>query len=129
MAIDSSLQLAVIYREMDRPQESQALLDVTNKQNALQNEFQRFCHFKYLRALLKLDNEVYPATHVRLKSLLYQATVRKNKELLCVRLTLASMLRNHGKTDEAAMLVDDIVSPAVKDTDSNGSLIEESDTE
>ena len=132
VTIDSGFQLAIIYREMDRPQESQALLSLMSEDNALQNEFERFCQFEHLGALLELDNESYSAARNRLTSLLYQATARgrdaNNRELLWVRLTLADMLRKHDKFDEAAALFDDIVRPASEDTGSNHSLTEEPDT-
>lgn len=117
---------------MDRPQESQALLDLMSEDNALQNEFERFCQFEHIRALLELDSGAYSAAHDRLKSLLYQAIARgrdaNNRELLWVRLTLADMLRKHDRSDEAATLFDDIVRPAIEDTESNQSLVEEPDT-
>ena len=76
VTIDSSFQLAVIYRETDRHQESQALWSLISEGYALENEFERFCQFEQLRALLELDNGSYSAAHIRLKSLLYQATAR-----------------------------------------------------
>lgn len=43
VTIDSGLQLAVLYREMSRLEESQALLKLMGEQNTLEEEFERFC--------------------------------------------------------------------------------------
>ena len=69
VADDSGFQLAVIYCELDRPQESQALLDLMSEENALQHELEHFCQFEHPRALLELEKEAYSATHVPLASL------------------------------------------------------------
>ena len=128
----TGFQLAVVYREMDRPEEPQTLLDLMSEENTLQNEFERFCQFEQLRALLAFDSRAYSAAHDRLKSLLCHATARgrdaNNRDLLWVRLTLPDMLRKHHKSDEVAALFDDIVRPAIEDTESDQSLIEEPDS-
>ena len=76
VALDSGFQLAVLYREMDRLQESQALLGLMSEQNALGQEFERFCRFEHLHTLSELDCGDDTAAHDRLQSLFYQATVR-----------------------------------------------------
>ena len=101
-------------------------------QNTLEMEFERFCQVELLRALLEHGREDYNAAHNRLCSLLHRAITRgrdaNNLELLCVRLTLADMLRKHNRFDEAATLSADIVKPATGDSDSNQCLAEEPDT-
>ena len=132
VTIDSGFQLAVILRESGHLEESQALLDFMSEQNTLEKEFERFCQFEHLRALLELDCGDYDAAHDRLHSLLHQAITRgrdaNNRELLWVRLTLADMLRKCNRFDEAATLSTDIVKPASGDSDSNQYLAEERDT-
>ena len=132
VTIDSGFQLAVVLRESGRLEESQALLDFMSGQNTLEKEFERFCQFEHLRALLELGREDYNAAHDRLRSLLHRAITRgrdaNNRELLWIRLTLADMLRKHNRFDEAAALFNDIVKPATGDSDSNQCLAEEPST-
>lgn len=117
---------------MKRPEEAQALLDLMSEQNALQKEFKRFSQFEHLRALLELDSGDYAAAHDRLESLLHRPIARgrdaNNRELMRVRLTLADMPPKHDRSDEAAVLFNDIVRPATGDSESNQSLAEEPDT-
>lgn len=112
-ALESGFQLAVLYREMDRLQESQALLGLMSEQNALGKEFERFCQFEHLHTLLELDRGDDTAAHDLLQSLFYQATVRgrdaSTRELLWVRLTRSDMLRQHDGPDEAAAVFKETV--------------------
>ena len=132
ITIDAGFQLAVLYRELGRPQEALALLDLMNEHNDLSQEFERHCQFEHLRALLAHDTDDSAAAIYRLQTLLHQATNKgrsaNNRELLWVRLTLADMLRRENRSDEAAALFGDLVRPATGDSDSYGSLAEEPDT-
>ena len=132
VTIDSGFQLAVILCESRHLEESQALLDFMSGQNTLEKDFERFCQFEHLRALLELGREDYNAAHDRLCSLLHRAITRgrdaNNRELLWVRLTLADMLRKDNRFDEAATLFNDIVKPATGDSESNHCLAEEPNT-
>lgn len=121
ICVDSAIQLAVLYRDMDRGSQTIELLDSISKSTVFSTDFERVCQVRHLRALVAFDAGEYRAPKLSLRRLLHQASgagsdrEKNNRELLWVRITLADVLRSHGENDEASMLFSDLVEPSADD--------------
>ncbi|MCJ1419054.1 hypothetical protein MMC32_005405 [Xylographa parallela] len=113
LSIDSAIQLAILYREMECAGKAVDLLDVISSSSVFQIDFERFCQLSHIRALINFDAGAYDIPRLSLQHLIDQATGanrhRNNRELLWIRLTLSDVLRWHGQLDEASMLFVDLV--------------------
>ena len=112
--IDSALQVAALYYESGRGREGLEYLDLVSESDALKAEFERYCQEKHIRALIDLEAGFYTKPRSVLQRLLNEASGKgrdkNNRELLWVRITLADVLRQRGKNDEALMVFSDLVS-------------------
>jgi tetratricopeptide (TPR) repeat protein len=121
MTIDSAINLAVLYRDMDRPQEALALLEVAVtkgvKTPPIQG-FERLCQTEHLRAQIEILAGELDNARRRLEMILLNATAEKlpnNRELFWIRLRLADMLRSEGLDEIAAALFSGIVKQTLDD--------------
>jgi len=110
---DNAINLAYLCRDMARPEEARAFLDLVSDLDLLETDFERYCQTKHLDALLQLDENDLETPSKSLRSLLDYAfklgPEHDNRELLWVRLTLAKILRNQGRSDEALILFKGLV--------------------
>ncbi|MCJ1284702.1 hypothetical protein MMC26_004038 [Xylographa opegraphella] len=113
VSIDSAIQLAILYREMQCAEKAIDLLDVISSSSVFEVDFERFCQLTHIRALIEFDAGAYDIPRRSLQHLIDQAAgadrLKNNRELLWIRLTLSDVLRWHGQLDEASMLFADLV--------------------
>ncbi|ERF71414.1 hypothetical protein EPUS_08683 [Endocarpon pusillum Z07020] len=113
--VDSVLQLAALYYENERGKDGLEYLGLVQDSAGLKDEFERECQEKHIRALINLEAGFYTKPKTVLQRLLDEASGqgrnKNNRELLWVRITLADVLRQRGKYDEALMVFSDLVSP------------------
>ncbi|KAF7507016.1 hypothetical protein GJ744_011040 [Endocarpon pusillum] len=101
--VDSAIQLALTYREAGCRKDADEVLDVIAGSEVFDTDFERYCQYIHLRALIELDAGLYERARVSLENLL-NTEREQNRELLWVRLDLADILREHGQHDEALMV-------------------------
>lgn len=113
VAVDSALQLALLYRDTGRGKKAIEVLDVISRSEVFSLDFERTCQAKHIRALVQFDAGNYNQPRIALQKLLDEATGihrdKNNRELLWVRTTLADILRQHDNSDGALMLFSDLV--------------------
>jgi hypothetical protein len=112
ITIDTAINLAVLYRDMDRPDQVYGLLELTEAMGVENHGFERVGQVEHLRALMEISVGQLDESRRRLRALLHKATVEghpNNQELFWVRLTQAETLRRQGQYDEASILFSDIV--------------------
>ena len=113
VAVDSAIQLSVLYRETARGKKAIEVLDAISKSKVFASDFERTCQVQHIRALVQLDRGNYNRPRFALQRLLDEATGahrdKNNRELMWVRVTLADVLRQHGDCDEALLLFSDLV--------------------
>jgi tetratricopeptide (TPR) repeat protein len=121
-SIDTSIHLIIIYREARKPAKAQEYIDALSKPGILEEYFERYCQVNHLHALLQIDAGNYKRSRDILRNLLDKSLRAglgsNNRSLLWARLTLSTILREHGKKDEASELFEDLVE-TIKDTDCN----------
>lgn len=120
--IDTALQLALSYRDMGNRTKCLETLKAVEGSSVYDNDFERLCSMKHIRALSDFDHGEYDEPKTSLLHLIDEATGtnrhKNNRELLWVRLTLATMMRLRGEADDALMLFSELVEPdndALKD--------------
>ncbi len=125
VCIDTAIQLAVLYREMNQGKDAVDLLDSISASKVFSTDFERVCQVQHIRALVHFDAGRFEAPKSSLRSLLHQASgkgrEKNNRELLWIRITLADVLRRHGEHDEALMLFVDLVEVDSDDDSSDDS--------
>jgi hypothetical protein len=113
VAVDSAIQLCVLYRDTARGKKAIEVLDVISRSEVFTSDFERTCQAKHIRALVQFDSGNFNRPRIALQRLLDEATGthrdKNNRELLWVRTTLADVLRQHDDSDEALMLFSDLV--------------------
>jgi tetratricopeptide (TPR) repeat protein len=119
--VDTAIHLIVLYREMGRLDDACTQIELVSQVGIEDEQFERFCQVEHLRALVQFDGKKFKAARTTLQLLLDKQAEKgrefNNRSLLWVRLTLATILRQDGKCDEARMLFDDIVEAARDDGD------------
>lgn len=119
--IDANIQFIILDRE-ERSSSSlkhvQARIDTLKNNGSLKGKFERYYQVEHLQALVLLGQGESKQSYQILMSLLTkQANIGReanNRSLLWVRLTLATILRSHGKEDEAPFLFEHIVTPTTR---------------
>ena len=113
--IDTALQLALLYRDMGDRKQCLETLKATETSSVYDNDFERLCQMKHIRALSDFDNEEYDEPKSTLLNLIDESIGpnrdKNNRELLWIRLTLAMVMRAHGEADDALMLFSELVEP------------------
>ena len=113
--VDTAIQLIITYREMKRFDDANARIDLIMDEGQLENKFQRYCQVKHIQALVLIDQGEFEAPRKILLSLLDRQGEKgrefNNRSLLWVRLTLATILKQHGKDDEVGILFYGLVTP------------------
>jgi predicted GIY-YIG superfamily endonuclease len=113
--VDTAIQLIILYREMKRFDDANARIDLIMDEGQLENKFQRYCQVKHIQALVLIDQGEFETPRKILQSLLDRQGEKgrefNNRSLLWVRLTLATILKQHGKDDEVGMLFYGLVTP------------------
>lgn len=119
VCLDAAVQLALLYRDRGDGDRCLEVLDAVSDSVVYQQDFERLCQTKHIRALVAFDNGAYDLPKLELLQLLHEASGsnrdKNNRELLWVRTTLAYVMRQHGDGDEAAMLFSELVEPAGQD--------------
>jgi hypothetical protein len=86
---------------------AQARIDILKENRSLEGKFERYCQVEHLQALILLDQGKVKEACKILQSLLYKQVEKgrntNNRSLLWVRLTLATIIRNHGEKDTAPL--------------------------
>jgi tetratricopeptide (TPR) repeat protein len=126
-SIDTVIHLIIVCREAGKPNQAQEYVDILSWPHILEPFFERFCQVSHLRALLLIDAGKQEQGRAILSSLmdlsLQKGRESNNRSLLWVRLTLATILRQGGKDDEASELFEDLVTTSGgDDSDSVHSL-------
>ena len=115
ICLDTAIQLALLYRDAGNAQVAIDLLNSVADSKVYEQDFERDCQTQHIRALAFFDMGQYDWPKASLEKLLQRATGTQrdenNRELLWVRLTLADVMRQHGESDEALMLFDELVEP------------------
>lgn len=118
--VDTGIQLAITYREMGRGIETLELLDVIKKSTVFEDDFERASQIAHLRGLVEFDQGKFDEPRLELTKVVGKSTGSSrdsnNREVLWVRTTLASVLRQHGDDDEASMLFSELVRPGDEST-------------
>ena len=109
--VDSAIQLALTYREAGCQKDAGEVLDVIAGSEVFDMDFERYCQFIHLRALIELDAGHYERARASLETLLNSERDQSNRELLWVRIDLADILREHGQHDEALMVFAGLIEP------------------
>ncbi|RFU27216.1 hypothetical protein B7463_g9122, partial [Scytalidium lignicola] len=114
--IDSSINLALLYRDMGRTEEALAYLKLAEDMGVDKYGFERISQVHHLRALLRLDSgDATDAMRILEAILLEAKSYPANRAILWVRLTLADLLRGHGLETQALSLFSNIVKPIGND--------------
>jgi tetratricopeptide (TPR) repeat protein len=114
--VDSGVQLAITYREMSLGSDALELLDIIEKSNVFETDFERTCQVAHIRALVAFDRGYFDEPKLDLLKLIDKTTGDRregnNRECLWIRTTLADALRQHGDDADALMLFSELVGPA-----------------
>jgi hypothetical protein len=126
-SIDTVIHLIIVCRETGKIDQAQEHVDFLSRPDILEPFFERFCQVSHLRALLLIDAGKREQGRTILSSLidlsLQKGRESNNRSLLWVRLTLATILRQSRKDDEASELFEDLVTTSGgDDSDSVNSL-------
>jgi hypothetical protein len=126
-SIDTVIHLIIVCRETGKLDQAQEHIDFLSRPDILEPFFERFCQVGHLRALLLIDAGKREQGIAILSSLidlsLQKGRESNNRSLLWVRLTLATILKQSGKDDEASELFEDLVTTSGgDDSDSVNSL-------
>lgn len=115
VSVDSGIQLASLYWDMNRLQDCARLLNETSRSSIFPDAFERTCQIAHLRALVDFSLGDYSGPKMALLNLIDQSTGsnrdRNNRALLWVRITLADAMRDHDESDRALMLFAELVKP------------------
>ncbi|KAH7321537.1 hypothetical protein BKA65DRAFT_598695 [Rhexocercosporidium sp. MPI-PUGE-AT-0058] len=114
--VDTTIQFIILDRETGEDWSRDAALariDILEGNGSLNGEFQRYCQVRHLEALVLVDQGEFEEARLILQSLLDEQAQRgreaNNRSLLWVRLTLATILREHEKKDEVPLLFEKLV--------------------
>ena len=113
VVVDTALQLALLYRDMGDRKQCVQTLKAIDASSVFESDFERLCSMKHIRALADFDQGTYHGPKASLLSLIDEASGKNrdknNRELLWIRLTLATMMRLRGEANDALMLFSDLV--------------------
>ena len=113
--VDSGLQLALTYRDMELYQDALQLLDHLETSTVFENDFERRCQALHIRALIAFDHDRSSDAVHSLTRIIDDTTGsmrnQNNRECMWIRLTLASAFEHDGKEAEALMLFTELVKP------------------
>lgn len=118
--VDTTIQIIILDREEGSESSfdaAQARIDMLKGNGSLHEKYERYCQVEHLQALIYYDQGQPVNACKALRTLLHEQAEKgrkaNNRSLLWVRLTLATILRELGKGDEAASLFLDIVTSVV----------------
>ncbi|CZR69763.1 uncharacterized protein PAC_19663 [Phialocephala subalpina] len=115
--VDTTIQFIILDREIGELDAAQARIDILMENGSLDDKYERCCQVRHLQALVLLDQGEFEKARKILHSLLDEQAEKgreaNNRSLLWVRLTLATILRDHEKGDEAALLFENIATAIV----------------
>jgi tetratricopeptide (TPR) repeat protein len=114
--VDSGLHLAITFREMDKLQESEDILDQLEKSDVFNSDIGRQNQVTHVRALIEFDRGNFGSPKNKLIQAVQETTgsdrSRNNRAALWIRTTAADALRHEGKDSEALMLFSELVEPS-----------------
>jgi len=121
ISLDPAIHLIIVCREMGDQNNAKRYVGEISQPGLVDQYFGRLCQVEHLRALLLIDLGEFENPRKILQAVLDKSAEMgresNNQALLWVRLTLATILREHNRADEASMLFDDIVTE-IKESDS-----------
>jgi tetratricopeptide (TPR) repeat protein len=123
LCVDSALQLAILFRDANKPDMTKDFLDQVSNSSVFEMSFERVCQRTHVVACLAFDAGEYEEPRNVLQALIMQSTgedrEKNNRELLWVRLNLAEAMRRHDEADAALMLFTELVTPVREDNNSD----------
>ena len=112
LCVDLAISLAYVYYELHRKEEAAALLEICLPLETLKRSayFERVCQIKHLQAIMLYDDDPMAAENLLhdLMDVSKNQLPPVNREMVWVRITLASWLRHRGKANEALLLFQDL---------------------
>ncbi|EXJ76309.1 uncharacterized protein A1O5_00817 [Cladophialophora psammophila CBS 110553] len=115
LTVDTVLSLALEYRDTAELDDANKTLEAIRSSKILVTDFERTCQWQYITSLIDFDRGSYDRPRMALQKLIDQSTgisrEKNNRSLLWIRLTLATVLRQHKHPGEAAALFSEIVEP------------------
>lgn len=114
ITFDNALNLAYLFRDQRRLDEASAYVDLLSGLKFLNTDFERYCQYHRMRALLQYDTGKVAEARDQLQQLLATAKHHRpsvNRELLWTRLTMADMLRELNEMGDLPKLFEDLAQP------------------
>lgn len=110
VTVDSSIQLALLYRDMGRNEKAHACLNLAEDLGLNDCGFERYCQVQHLRSLLCLDCDNKRGAKKLLEALVVKSNQHPpNRAIMWARLALANLLRHYGHGGKALSLFSNMV--------------------